>query len=95
MKEFRLWEQKHDGEAAIDLEKAIQMTPDFLESYAFLADPYFRSGQLERSITAYKALSQKDSSLLAFLERKYPDIQESLSQSLRLSSGQAASPPIK
>ena len=51
--------------------------PGFIESYAFLADAYYRLGDSEKARATYNAVAQKDSKLLDFLRQKYPDLGES------------------
>ena len=81
LKGLHLWEQKRYPEAAEDLEKATKTMPGFLESYAFLADAYFRMGKTQKAFDSYEILSRKDPRLLEFLAQKYPDIGESRGKS--------------
>ncbi len=72
-----LWEQKRFEAAAKDLEDAVQRMPKFIESYAFLADSYYRLGDTKKASAAFQTLAGKDPKLLDFLCEKYPDIKES------------------
>lgn len=77
LKGLYLWERKYYDEAIADLRKGLEQMPDFYESYAFLADAYYRRGETDQAAAAYRTLNEKDPALLKDLIRRYPDIEES------------------
>jgi tetratricopeptide (TPR) repeat protein len=75
-----LWQQKNYKGAAEAFEKGIVSMPGFIESYAFLGDSYYRTGNPGKALTAFKTLQQKDPVLEKALREKYPDLQEAYSR---------------
>lgn len=77
-----LWQNGFYKDAIPELQKGLELMPKFTESYAFLADSFFRQGEKEKAAEAFRALAGRDAKLLGMLLKKYPDIRESYESSV-------------
>jgi len=78
---IHLWEQGRYDEVVVDLEKGVELMPDFLELYGFLGDVYWHLGRKKDAVEAFQTFEDRDPLALETTLRKYPDIQQSYAQS--------------
>lgn len=89
LRAMHLWELKRYEEAVPDLEKGVELMPDFIELYGFLGDVYWHLGEREKAREAFQTFDGRNHQAFEATLQKYPEIQQSYihsAQALRSSA---------
>ncbi|MCM8775258.1 MAG: tetratricopeptide repeat protein [Candidatus Omnitrophica bacterium] len=78
---LHLWEQGRYGGVIEDLEKGLELMPEFVESYGFIADAYWNLGRKDKAREVYQAFQEKYPKVFEMLIHRYPNLEDSYKQS--------------